>query len=299
MVMSYKEAIKKVKEYLNNDIGLKEENGYYTGEIYVDYGYEGVSDDYLKRIFSSVNPADTLMDIITEDEVEASTYERDALLEEIKKFFLKEGLDKEWKKYNSDIYDYLIDYVSYQYPDSYIYKEEVPTDIVIGVEDEDNYEFTLNLMEDGELLDGSIKWLIQQQGHSLEEFYDLINNPESTVDNKFLKSIREELLNCTTHIRKLAVFVKLTIEDILEYNNMMKDENVKSITISKDCNIGLIDTYNGAGGTLEIQLENDLVIPREFIYDISPDASYTYSVANTYGLCQSFWEDTNIVVNKF
>lgn len=293
-VKSLEEAIKVVENYLDKSINFKKDDGYYEGEIYINYNDEGISDSTIKEVFNSDKPMDSLYEIVSEGEADASFWEKDALSKELKTLFTKEN----WNEYSSYIEDYIMDNVHFVYPDSYIYGQSVTTNIVIGTEEEADYEFTLNTVEEGELLDGSIKWLIEQQGYSLGEFYDLINNPDSSVNSKFLNSIVQELENCTTSIGKLTAFVKMTIREILNIQASIDENELKSIVIPKECNIGLIDNWNGAGSVLEIVLEKDLVIPKEHLYSIAPDVAIGYSVDSIYGMSESFWKTLDIKVNK-
>lgn len=286
-------VIKKLEGILEKDYYLKKEDGLYVGEIYLDYRYEGLDSDGIKEVFENENPETYLCEKVSEDEAQAMLYERDSLMDNLRKDFTKE----EWSYCSEAIESYIQENVVFYYPENYLFGTKVNVDIVIGVEEEANHEFTLNTFEDEALLDGSIKWLIGQQGHDYKKLEEFINSGKGEMDNKFLRSVIQELENCTTSIGKLSVFTKMTINELIQLQKKIDEEDVVSITIPKSADIGLIDTYNGAGSVLEICLEKDLVIPKEYIYSILPDCTYRYSVGSIYGFDDSFWKEHDVKVN--
>lgn len=84
----------------------------------------------------------------------------------------------------------------------------------------------------------------------------------------------------------LAFFVKMTLKQFIELR-----ENPINIKLSKDTSCGLYDCWNGSGGTLELELENDVVIPKKYV-EMHIDGTRGYGVDNIYGMSSSFWSDT-------
>ena len=72
------------------------------------------------------------------------------------------------------------------------------------------------------------------------------------------------------------------------------------ITIKKNTDCGLFDTWDGAGGCLEVALEKDVILPLKFIDDIEIDdaCSKGYGIRDVYGVTSELWRDTVILENK-
>ena len=53
---------------------------------------------------------------------------------------------------------------------------------------------------------------------------------------------------------------------------------------------GLFDPWSGAGSTLDLELEHDVVLPIELVHEITPDVClYRYGVDEVYGLVGMAW----------
>ena len=301
--MKKQEIINIVEEFLGKQFYLKKEDseGCYIYEAGMPYGYEGVSDYYIKEKFSSDTPRESISDDICDQEAELRDYFIDELRSELKATLGEER----YYCCEDEIGEYLDEKVHYHLPKEYIYGESVPTHFVIAVEDEANHEFTLNSIEEDQLLDGAIKWLIEQQGYSVEEFNSILRGEKKLAEcSTFIKSVYYELENITTCTNKLTILSRLDISDILDWNdlNMLAKDNKMlediNITIPKDVRIGLVDTYNGAGSVIEIELEKEIILPVKYVYDVKPDAYYRYSADEVYGPTYNFWSKYSFKVPK-
>ena len=58
-----------------------------------------------------------------------------------------------------------------------------------------------------------------------------------------------------------------------------------ALRIEKDAVCGLFDPWSGAGSTLDLELEHDVLLPMELVHEITPDVClYRYGVDEVYGL---------------
>lgn len=182
-------------------------------------------------------------------------------------------------------------------------QEELESHFIIATEDEADSEFTLNTLDDDILQDGALKWLIEQQGYSVNDFYNAFyGKVDINKTSNFIRSICRELCNITTYTNKLTVLSKIKVSDLLNWDDLIKNLNSfaefqdYTVTIPKNTRIGLVDTYNGAGSAIEIELEKDLIVPLKYVYDVKPDNYYKYSVNHVYGPSDSFWGKHSIEV---
>ena len=125
-------------------------------------------------------------------------------------------------------------------------------------------------------------WLAKKQGYKKNETKNALLDCEYN-NSRFLKSLREELLNCTSHMNTLVFLTKMTIREWLEILN--KDK----ITIPKNTTCGLVDFWMGTGGLLNIHLEKDITINKENIHQIIPDCCKSYSIHSIYGCTDNIW----------
>ena len=157
----------------------------------------------------------------------------------------------------------------------------VLVNFVITAYDDWNYEFTRNKIYDGKLLDGGLKWLIEQQGYSAEEFEeDLLN---ASFRNDFFKSVYNEIINTTTQMNALVASFKISLANFNKLREI-RERETKPIELPKKSKIGLVDFWQGAGSMLGIKLEKDLLLPHENINDIDIDENFNYSICEIYGL---------------
>lgn len=127
-----------------------------------------------------------------------------------------------------------------------------------------------------------IWWLAKKQGYTKRQTKAALLNKEYG-GSKFLESLREELLNCTSHMNCLVFMKKTTIRQWLE----MLD--AKSVTIPRQTGCGLVDYWCGAGSLLDIRLEKDIKATKKNISEIIPDECKSYSIHNIYGCADDLW----------
>ena len=141
-----------------------------------------------------------------------------------------------------------------------------------GVTEDDHYRFENN----------ALSWLIYQQGYTMEDLVSGKNSP-------FLNSVRQELANMTNYMNVLTVLLKTDAMDALQ----MMSSDCQNIKISNDVNsIGIFSPWAGGGSLLEIELEKDIVLPKEMIRGLQFEGIKThgeYTVDEVYGLVNDCW----------
>ena len=131
--------------------------------------------------------------------------------------------------------------------------------------------------------------------------------PEEKQD-RFVKSVVEELENLPSHMATLTFLVSMKLFDYFDLREAMESEKKLNdsyifaerkgkgtITISKDTMCGLFDVWSGGGSVLEIELDKDVILPIKCIWvaEIETGKSqYGYSVDSVYGLVGSAWDGT-------
>lgn len=153
-----------------------------------------------------------------------------------------------------------------------------------------NYDYTLNKhLITGNFKDAygakgeiaSILWLVRQQGYTDRDLFNAIES-DNKIENKFLDSVVDELINITSSMNKLVFFKRMSLSEWEEI-----DEKKQDLIISKNTNTGLVDYWLGAGSIINIKLEKDVVIPYEQL-EMRVDGSIgQYSVYDIYG--HDFW----------
>ena len=145
------------------------------------------------------------------------------------------------------------------------------------------------------------------EGYSTKQFRKIYNQYKKAVmsENKekvsaleqkypFVTSCYNELDGCTTSMSAFVICFKMTLGELLDWN-----ENKRDVQISHTANAGLCDFWNGTGGNMEVTLEKDTVIPKEKIFALLPDDAWNhtedgiytgYGITEIYGMCESFWK---------
>lgn len=143
----------------------------------------------------------------------------------------------------------------------------------------------------------SLLWLCRQQGYQTNDVVQRFARAteEKDIDNHFLKSVYNELLNLPSGCSTLTFLVEMTLEQLIRINCGMKDGTLKSITLDKGVMCGLFNPWEGGGSLLDVKCEKDIVLPVDVLLEVCPDKGscrgrYS-SVDGVYGLIGSCWRD--------
>lgn len=295
-----KELKQKIEEYLQEN--HKEE------EIYIDYrDFDG--------LVSLVAKSETVDDFIYE--LDDAYYESrlgvyEYVVDEVAKHF---GIES-----YSDDYEDLIELVNENVEVSLDVKRfldyKVKTNVMSNHYKDSDCDFTGT---------GWLHWLMNSQGYKMNDypvikqlaeyrhlvpcgknsvFYEDPNENDwakeeaSKIKNgnsKFLKSLLREVCELPIdYMRTLVFLTEMTIED---YFKMKNNKDYKEITFKTNTMCGLFDCWCGSGSILEIELEKDVTINKDNIYQVQLEDCHSkekpyigYSVNSVYGLVGSCWQ---------
>lgn len=278
MVIKMKELKKKLVEWLRKE--------YPKGiEIYADYRDE-MQPETAKIILDSEDPLVKLEELLWEwyDEVE---YEERKYV--LAKFIEEQNIEDENNTIREELLEVLYD-LEIKYPEEHFLNQKFDVDIFLNTGDV-NYDLAVNEIyphynSRGEEKIQDIKeencllWLARKQGYNKRQFYNYFYKDQLPNGKKspLLKSMYNELYNCTSHMNQLTIFKKMTLKELIELK-----ESKEPLNITKDYTLGLVDTWSGAGGLLEIELEKDFKLPRQNIQCITIDDTIKYGVKSIYG----------------
>lgn len=255
-------------------------------EIYADYRDE-MQPKTAQIILDSEDPFVKLEELLWEwyDEVEYA--ERENVLA---KFLEKQNIEDKDDTIREELLDVLYD-LEIKYPEDHYLNQKFDVDIFLDTGDV-NYDLAVNeiyphynsrreeriqdIKEENCLL-----WLARKQGYNKRQFYNYFYKDQLPDGKKspLLSSMYQELYNCTSHMNQLCIFKKMTLKELIELK-----ENKESLKITKDYTLGLVDTWCGAGGLLDIELEKDFILPKENIQSIEiDDTVQCYGVKSIYG----------------
>lgn len=144
---------------------------------------------------------------------------------------------------------------------------------------------------DAEDLDNALSYLVNQQGHSVEEVF---GNP----DNAFIHSIREEIdENSSEAMSELCALVRMDAREMLDLIGK-RSEAKGSLVLPRDCaTMGIFNQWAGCGGVLDILLEKDAVMPLSMIRGFQIEGQSDpegYTVNDVYGLVGSCWKPAQL-----
>ena len=131
-----------------------------------------------------------------------------------------------------------------------------------------------------------INWLIQTQGYEISDLYD-----EKKVENsKFLKSLKEEICDYDTVLESKVLTICCLGAD---FDSLEAAIDNKNLIISPENKIllGFFDGVHGSGCGMNIKLEKELVIPKEWkhvdFFVNKNDKSNFYSINDVFSFSKS------------
>lgn len=110
----------------------------------------------------------------------------------------------------------------------------------------------------------------------------------------FIESVNEEVTeNSSEAMSELVALVRMDGNQMLDFLDAV-EKGTDSLVLPKDyATLGVFNQWSGCGGTLDIRLERDAVLPlsmvREFNIEGQREVSGSYTVDSVYGLVSSMW----------
>ena len=278
----------------------KEHPGYWEIEIYKDYRNE-IGDHTLKEAFEHDYPMNYIMDTMNEWAWDyAIEYGYPETEKEIRNHMSEKDTEITDDFYADEFNEWMYEHICYYY-DWKDWNREIKVNLVVDSGDA-NTDFACNSIlnyygtagQDECNIDerSSIMWLANQQGKGKEtekEIRYVFENDKRKSDDKFINSVITELINLPNYCGMLTFLVEMTIEDLCKLK--AKDKDFAKVIISKDTMCGLFESWNGGGSVLEIELDKDVEIPKEMIWDAWMDGTkpHGYDIDEVYGLIDSAW----------
>ena len=101
-----------------------------------------------------------------------------------------------------------------------------------------------------------------------------------------------------------VICINVSLKELLEWHKEKTD-----ITIPKKVTtMGLYSFWSGGGSLLEVELEKDIVIPKDKVALLLPDEAwdchqhrgtrYGYSIGECYGMCENAWTELDSLTTK-
>lgn len=290
------------------------DKGNFTCEVYADYR-DCAQDDTIIKWCKADNPREAFYDDLFQWYQECIFDCEDEVIETVKTHWA----DAEYSFEDNEefITDWIREHVTVEMPDKHYLHQKVCVDIIVDTGDE-NYDYVSNDVfphyngrrEDVIPEEASILWLVRQQGYKKSQLNRAMRHCDYS-GSELLKSIRSEVHNCSSHMNALTFFVEMTVEQLFDLQEALKDNGKndpplkkdeyrcvwerkgrRKIILDKNAVCGLYDTWNGAGSILEIKLEKDVVLPMKYISTAWPDGGRGYSLASAYGICSDMWTPT-------
>ena len=145
------------------------------------------------------------------------------------------------------------------------FSEETLEEALVELEDENNETSPLN-------------WLMQTQGYELIDLYD-----KDKVENSvFLKTLTSELSDYQSELNGSLVFrfPDVPLEQIFNF-----EENKENVLVKAGDNVevGIYDCVYGSGSGMQIELEKDVIIPKDYIQISRTGKSIGYMPSEVYG----------------
>lgn len=285
---SVKEAVDDVKapetdltsfvlDCLNENTFLRKEGEQFVYDYDKPYGDSFDISTVAKAWMDNEDKPDEFLQTLYEN-LEEGDWSKYEIVNELTKGILDkhpELVDKEDEI--SDIIDEHLD-ITIPYNDYMEEKYEVEIGIDTGDSNTEFYDNPNDNYSDMETVDdipdtASLVWLAQTQGYTKEDLFNAIVN-EEYKNSKFLKSVREEVIN-NNYASMLVFLVEMSI------NSFARND---VFHIPADCVCGLMDEMNGAGGPLDIQLEKPVEVPRNICrLRFDETVGYTYTANDIYG----------------
>lgn len=316
--MNRKKLEARVEKVLEQEYShLKTDDGYEV-EIYADYRDEMDAATAIE-VLEADHPRQTFYEKMWEWYEQSRMEAIDGVIDKVKKILESDSklFPDGMSDYDEEtVSEYVKETVYVTLPEGHYLKQEFYVNICLDTGD-GNYDYVHNATRPcwyGRYTDklhdtASILWLARQQGYTKTQLWKVLSadSRDDVADQgDFLLSMREEVANCCSQCQQLHFLVRMTFEECIELNTLIKlqDRNGKHydtrknpycgyIVLDKSTETGLYDRWNGSGSVLEIKLDKDVRIPIRFISTALPDNERdSYSIASCYGLLRSVWRDT-------
>lgn len=278
-----------------------------TIERYVDYR-DKFPEEAIREILRAENPLEKFDETVFEWDCNSDDWRYETeFFNRLEEFCKTKGIDLEEAR------ETVLENFYWTYPDSFLNPK---FSAVIQIDTGDgNYDFTLhNILNyarnygycDGLEESAGLHWLAKQQGR-LGLLKKAIKNADPETEYKcespFVNSSIAELENLLTNMGAVTFLVEMHLADAIKILQAQKEHKKDFdeyhpletkgspfgyITLSKDTECGIFDSWQGGGSLMEIRLEKDVKIPIHLIASIDTDKK----IQEVYGMDEECWRET-------
>lgn len=282
-MVNYEELL---DEFLYEETNLTpDDNGVYN--YMVDPYYDdALSADQVYECMQANDPLDYFYTFIDECWTDGISSEELDLFDQFNQWLEKQGIEP-----CDDIY-VMLDKVYVGVDTSYYLKQSYPCRLLVDSGD-GAVDFTMNPTyandwegqgmngEDGIGKEASLVWIAETQGYSYEDVKRALPPNDRDGLDKFLTSIRQEAINTASMYNCFAFLVTVTLQDLLDYAS----GKCSAVKVEHSTRCGLFDPFQGSGSMLGVDLNTDVTIPKDYIYEFVPDKAKTsnYGIMDVYG----------------
>ena len=262
--MEYSELTDLFKQFMSKEYRWMKPDSYGTYEFVIDtYGAKKLDVREVNRILDYKEPMDAFYELLDWEDIE---YRRE-IEEEFVRWLAKNGYEEDEDFEVSDLYDVISDCCSFHADYDFFLDSSYNVAIIIDAGNDSNYDYTINPSNyEGrggyEEIDPdcSVAWLIEQQGHTVEEYdkaaEQYANDESMDGVSPFIKSVVGVAVEQTgTEISPLVIEASLTLREIMQ----AVSGKFKEIVCDKKCEAGYED------GSWGIELEKGLVLPKDVV----------------------------------
>lgn len=310
------QANAQIESAIREEIGIRyswlkpQEDGTFTCELFANYD-DSISPESLQKICASCDPYLAFREHLERIYEDVETKEREelvqAVLDSIEDADLCEDIEDEiWEKTTEIIF--------WEPPEDHYLKQEVCVDIQVdtGTGCCGFYE----IMNDGTLdPQAGLLWLAKQQGYTEADIQRFLHGETARApESALLRSVKREVEEATYRDNILTFLVKMTVRQLIDLAAAVKlqERNGKfydatkipdcgTITLSASTWCGLYNPWNGSGGSLDLELEKDVVLPIRYIHDLVLEHNGRgdygkYLIMDAYGMCAIAWKNTVVAI---
>lgn len=278
-----------IPQILSRIPGLRPQDDHFVATLSID-PTDRLSFEQLQTIAQATDKYAALYEILDEFMMHCQEDEEIALIREIRE--VCDDLDDVPASLDQQtLYDWIAEWVDFEGNYDHYLNQSVLVNLLMNTGDGDT-DFTLNnfvgyAAQPRHPIDerSSLLWLVRQQGYTKRQLNHALRASQPSA-SPFLQSVITECQNTTSSMNALTFFVRMPLRDFLDWH-----AKPHPITLSSHTACGLYDPWNGAGGSLEIQLAQNLTIPAKYL-EPHIDGTRGYGIQDTYGLNSTFWTDT-------
>lgn len=301
-----------ILDVLEEKCSKDKETGFFYTEIYPDYCDE-LCDESILKICKAKDPRETFDEKIM---AMHEDYEFELQAEILNKILEHEDIIAAMDAgtiTEDEVRDYFYDHHYTKLPYDHYLSQDICVDIILNTGDL-NSDYTTNqpfaswdgredtVIDD----DAAILWLAKQQGYKKSVLTRAIRD-QKFGESRFLESMHREIANVSSHMNAVTFMVQMTLKQWLELHEAVEKEKLLNdryyprqskgrgfLLIDKSASCGLYSPWQGAGGCLEIELEQDVKLPFRYIDSIYSDGGRGYSIFEIYGMCSSAWSSDSV-----